>query len=126
MTREVKMFDLEKDAKGEVIDELLEMLKEKSKGKLFKAFGMPDDVKGKVNVSEKTYVIPFGKKKEDDEDNKESLADDVAHYEDIYHDNFDNIDGDDPYDEKFEVDKKEDEEEDKDKEEKLLALLKRM
>lgn len=124
------MFDLEKEAKGEVIDEILDMLKEKSKGKLFKAFGMPDDLKGKVNVSEKTYVIPFGKKKEDDEGNDETLSDDVAHFEDVYKDEFDRVDGDDPYDGKLEADKKrdeeEDEEEDEDKEKKLMALLKRM
>ena len=92
-------------------------------------------MKGKVSVSEKSYVIPFGKKKEDleeKEDNKESLSDDIAHFEDIYKDNFDNVDDDDPYDEKFQDDKKawEEEKEDtedelSDKEKKLLALLKK-
>ena len=131
------MFDLDKEAKGEVIDELLSMLGKRSKDKLVKVFGMPEDMKGKVSVSEKSYVIPFGKKKEEDddkEDNKESLSDDVAHFEDIYKDNFDNVDDDDPYDEKFQDHKeaydeyKEDEEDDdlSRKEKKLLSLLKKM
>ena len=130
------MFDLDKEAKGEVIDELLSMLGKRSKDKLVKVFGLPEDMKGKVSVSEKSYVIPFGKKKEEDEDkedNKESLSDDVAHFEDIYKDNFDNVDDDDPYDEKFQDHKKayEDMEENEDdddlsrKEKKLLSLLKK-
>lgn len=129
------MFDLDKEAKSEVIDEILDMVGKRSKDKLFKVFGLPEDMKGKVSVSEKSYVIPFGKKKEDledKEDNKESLSDDIAHYEDIYKDNFDNVDDDDPYDEKFQDDKEawEDEKEDaeddlSDKEKKLLALLKK-
>lgn len=126
------MFDLDKEAKSEVLDEILDMVGKRSKDKLFKVFGLPEDMKGKVSVSEKSYVIPFGKKKEADEDNKESLSDDIAHYEDIYKDNFDNVDDDDPYDEKFQKDKEawEDEKEDaedelSDKEKKLLALLKK-
>lgn len=130
------MFDLDKEAKSEVIDELISMLDKRSKDELPKIFGLPEDMKGKVSVSEKSYVIPFGKKKkedlEDKEDNKESLSDDIAHFEDIYKDNFDNVDDDDPYDEKFQDDKKayEDEKEDaedelSDKEKKLLALLKK-
>ena len=129
------MFDLDREAKSEVLDEILDMVGKRSKDKLFKVFGLPEDMKGKVSVSEKSYVIPFGKKKEDledKEDNKESLSDDIAHFEDIYHDNFDNVDGDDPYDEKFQKDKEayEDEKEDaedelSDKEKKLLALLKK-
>ena len=126
------MFDLDKEAKSEVLDEILDMVSKRSKDKLFKVFGLPEDMKGKVSVSEKSYVIPFGKKKEDEEDNKESLSDDIAHFEDIYKDNFDNVDDDDPYDEKFQDDKKawEDEKEDaedelSDKEKKLLALLKK-
>lgn len=129
------MFDLDKEAKSEVLDEILDMVGKRSKDKLFKVFGLPEDMKGKVSVSEKSYVIPFGKKKEDledKEDNKESLSDDIAHYEDIYKDNFDNVDDDDPYDEKFQKDKEawEDEKEDaedelSDKEKKLLALLKK-
>lgn len=128
------MFDLDKEAKSEVLDEILDMVGKRSKDKLFKVFGLPEDMKGKVSVSEKSYVIPFGKKKEDleeKEDNKESLSDDIAHYEDIYKDNFANVDGDDPYDEKFQddkeawEDKKEDAEDElSDKEKKLLALLK--
>lgn len=126
------MFDLDKEAKSEVLDEILDMVGKRSKDKLFKVFGLPEDMKGKVSVSEKSYVIPFGKKKEDEEDNKESLSDDIAHYEDIYKDNFDNVDDDNPYDEKFQKDKEayEDEKEDaedelSDKEKKLLALLKK-
>lgn len=126
------MFDLDKEAKSEVLDEILDMVGKRSKDKLFKVFGLPEDMKGKVSVSEKSYVIPFGKKKEVDEDNKESLSDDIAHFEDIYKDNFDNVDDDDPYDEKFQDDKEawEDEKEDaedelSDKEKKLLALLKK-
>lgn len=129
------MFDLDKEAKSEVLDEILDMVGKRSKDKLFKVFGLPEDMKGKVSVSEKSYVIPFGKKKEDleeKEDNKESLSDDIAHFEDIYKDNFDNVDDDDPYDEKFQDDKKawEEEKEDtedelSDKEKKLLALLKK-
>lgn len=129
------MFDLDKEAKSVVLDEILDMVGKRSKDKLFKVFGLPEDMKGKVSVSEKSYVIPFGKKKEDledKEDNKESLSDDVAHFEGIYKDNFDNVDDDDPYDEKFQDDKKawEDEKEDaedelSDKEKKLLALLKK-
>ena len=129
------MFDLDKEAKSEVLDEILDMVGKRSKDKLFKVFGLPEDMKGKVSVSEKSYVIPFGKKKEDledKEDNKESLSDDIAHFEDIYKDNFDNVDDDDPYDEKFQddkkawEDKKEDEEDElSDKEKKLLALLKK-
>ena len=126
------MFDLDKEAKSEVLNEILDMVGKRSKDKLFKVFGLPEDMKGKVSVSEKSYVIPFGKKKEDEEDNKESLSDDIAHYEDIYKDNFDNVDDDDPYDEKFQDDKKaweyekeEDEDELSDKEKKLLALLKK-
>lgn len=130
------MFDLDKEAKSEVIDELISMLDKRSKDELPKIFGLPEDMKGKVSVSEKSYVIPFGKKKKEDleekEDNKESLSDDIAHFEDIYKDNFDNVDDDDPYDEKFQDDKKayEDEKEDaedelSDKEKKLLALLKK-
>jgi hypothetical protein len=123
------MFDLDKEAKSEVLDEILEMVGKRSKDKLFKVFGLPEDMKGKVSVSEKSYVIPFGKKKEDleeKEDNKESLSDDIAHFEDVYKDEFDRVDGDDPYDGKLEADKKEDEEEDEDKEKKLMALLQRM
>lgn len=130
------MFDLDKEAKGEVIDELLSMLGKRSKDKLVKVFGMPEDMKGKVSVSEKSYVIPFGKKKEEDEDkedNKESLSDDVAHFEDIYKDNFDDVDNDHPYDEKFQdhkeaYDEYEENEDDDDlsrKEKKLLSLLKK-
>ena len=129
------MFDLDKEAKSEVLDEILDMVGKRSKDKLFKVFGLPEDMKGKVSVSEKSYVIPLDKKKEDledKEDNKESLSDDIAHFEDIYKDNFDNVDDDDPYDEKFQDDKKawEDEKEDaedelSDKEKKLLALLKK-
>lgn len=126
------MFDLDKEAKSEVIDEILKFVGKKNKDRLLEVFGNPEDVKGKVNVSEKTYVIPFDKKKEDEEDNKETLSDDIAHFEDIYHDNFDNVDGDDPYDEKFQERKAEyedekDKEEDNlsDKEKKLLALLKK-
>lgn len=129
------MFDLDKEAKSEVLDEILDMVGKRSKDKLFKVFGLPEDMKGKVSVSEKSYVIPFGKKKEDledKEDNKESLSDDIAHFEDIYKDNFDNVDDDDPYDDKFQKDKEawEDEKEDaeddlSDKEKKLLALLKK-
>ena len=129
------MFDLDKEAKSEVLDEILDMVGKRSKDKLFKVFGLPEDMKGKVSVSEKSYVIPFSKKKEDleeKEDNKESLSDDIAHFEDIYKDNFDNVDDDDPYDEKFQDDKKawEEEKEDtedelSDKEKKLLALLKK-
>lgn len=135
------MFDLDKKAQSEVIDELLSFLNERGKGKLEKMFASPEDVlgKGKVNVSEKTFVIPLGKKKEDKEDyedkedNKESLSDDVHHFEDIYKDNFDNVDDDDPYDEKFQDHKKayEDMEENEDdddlsrKEKKLLSLLKK-
>lgn len=126
------MFDLDKKAQSEVIDELLSFLDKRGKGKLEKMFADPEDVlgKGKVNVSEKTFVIPLGKKKEDKEDNKESLSDDVHHFEDIYKDNFDNVDNDDPYDEKFQNDKKEyEKEEDEEddelslKEKKLLKLL---
>ena len=138
------MFDLDKKAKSEVIDELLSFLNERGKGKLEKMFASPEDVlgKGKVNVSEKTFVIPFGKKKEDEEEdeykdkeeNKESLSDDIHHFEDIYKDNFDDVDNDDPYDEKFEDHKEayeeyEDDKEDDDlsrKEKKLLSLLKKM
>ena len=135
------MFDLDKKAQSEVIDELLSFLNERGKGKLEKMFASPEDVlgKGKVNVSEKTFVIPLGKKKEDEEDedkeeNKESLSDDVAHFEDIYKDNFDNVDDDDPYDEKFQKRKEkyleEKDEEDEDelslKEKKLMKLLNRM
>ena len=135
------MFDLDKKAQSEVIDELLSFLNERGKGKLEKMFASPEDVlgKGKVNVSEKTFVIPLGKKKEDEEDedkeeNKESLSDDVAHFEDIYKDNFDNVDGDDPYDEKFQkrkekyLDEKDEEDEDELslKEKKLMKLLNRM
>lgn len=120
------MFDLDKEAKSEVIDELLSMLGQRSKDKLPKIFGIPDNVKGKVNVSEKTYVIPLGKK--ENEDNKESLSDDVAHFEDIYKDNFDDVDNDKPFDEKFQEDKEEYEDEKSelsDKEKKLLSLLKK-
>ena len=128
------MFDLDKKAQSEVIDELLSFLDKRGKGKLEKMFADPEEVlgkgKGKINVSEKTFVIPFGKKKDEDEDNKESLSDDVAHFEDIYKDNFDNVDNDDPYDEKFQNDKKEyEKEEDEEddelslKEKKLLKLL---
>lgn len=128
------MFDLDRKAQSEVIDELLSFLDKRGKGKLEKLFASPEDVlgKGKVNVSEKTFVIPFGKKKEDEEDedkDKESLAEDVKHFEDIYKDNFDNVDNDDPYDEKYEdKEKEEDEEEDEEssKEKKLLALLRKM
>ena len=135
------MFDLDKKAQSEVIDELLSFLNERGKGKLEKMFASPEDVlgKGKVNVSEKTFVIPLGKKKEDEEDenkeeNKESLSDDVHHFEDIYKDNFDNVDNDDPYDEKFQkrkekyLDEKDEEDEDELslKEKKLLKLLNRM
>ena len=134
------MFDLDKKAQSEVIDELLSFLNERGKGKLEKMFASPEDVlgKGKVNVSEKTFVIPLGKKKEDEEDedkeeNKESLSDDVAHFEDIYKDNFDNVDDDDPYDEKFQKRKEkylEEKDEDEDelslKEKKLMKLLNRM
>lgn len=136
------MFDLDKKAKSEVIDELLSFLDKRGKGKLEKMFADPEELlgKGKVNVSEKTFVIPLGKKKEDEEDyedkedNKESLSDDVHHFEDIYKDNFDNVDDDDPYDEKFQDHKEayeesEDDNEDDDlsrKEKKLLSLLKRM
>lgn len=137
------MFDLDKKAQSEVIDELLSFLDKRGKGKLEKMFADPEDVlgKGKVNVSEKTFVIPLGKKKEDEEEdeykdkeeNKESLSDDVAHFEDIYKDNFDNVDNDDPYDEKFQDHKEayEDMEENEDdddlsrKEKKLLSLLKK-
>ena len=132
------MFDLDKEAKGEVIDELLSFLDKRGKSKLEKMFADPEELlgkgKGKINVSEKTFVIPFGKKKDEDEDNKESLSDDVAHFEDIYKDNFDNVDDDDPYDEKFQKRKEkyleEKDEEDEDelslKEKKLLKLLNRM
>lgn len=129
------MFDLDKKAQSEVIDELLSFLDKRGKGKLEKMFASPEDIlgKGKVNVSEKTFVIPFGKKKEDEEEdeNKESLAEDVKHFEDIYKDNFDNVDNDDPYDEKYEDEEKEkeedeDEDEESSKEKKLLALLRRM
>jgi len=133
------MFDLDKEAKGEVIDELLSMLGKRSKDKLVKVFGLPEDMKGKVSVSEKSYVIPFGKKKEDKEDyedkedNKENLSDDIHHFEDIYKDNFDDVDNDHPYDEKFQDHKEayEDMEESEDdddlsrKEKKLLSLLKK-
>lgn len=133
------MFDLDKKAQSEVIDELLSFLDKRGKGKLEKMFADPEELlgkgKGKINVSEKTFVIPLDKKKEkdeykDEEDNKESLSDDVAHFEDIYKDNFDNVDNDDPYDEKFQNDKKEyEKEEDEEddelslKEKKLLKLL---
>lgn len=133
------MFDLDKKAQSEVIDELLSFLDKRGKGKLEKMFADPEELlgkgKGKINVSEKTFVIPLDKKKEkdeykDEEDNKESLSDDVAHFEDIYKDNFDNVDDDDPYDEKFQNDKKEyEKEEDEEddelslKEKKLLKLL---
>lgn len=120
------MFDLDKEAKSEIIEELLKVLGEKSKERLPEVFGLPDDIKGKMNISEKTYVIPLNKKKEDDDDNKEDLSEDVAHFEDIYKDNFDNVDGDKPYDEKFEDDKEEYEKEDDDKEKKLLALFKKI
>lgn len=140
------MFDLDKKAQSEVIDELLSFLDKRGKGKLEKMFADPEEVlgkgKGKINVSEKTFVIPLGKKKEDEEEdeykdkeeNKESLSDDVAHFEDIYKDNFDNVDEDAPYDEKFQDHKEayeesEDDKEDDDlsrKEKKLLSLLKRM
>ena len=121
------MFDLDKKAQSEVIDELLSFLNERGKGKLEKMFADPEEVlgkgKGKINVSEKTFVIPLNKKKEDEEDyedkeeNKESLSDDVAHFEDIYKDNFDNVDNDDPYDEKYEDEEKEKEEDDDEDEE---------
>ena len=133
------MFDLDKKAQSEVIDELLSFLDKRGKGKLEKMFADPEELlgkgKGKINVSEKTFVIPLDKKKEkdeykDEEDNKESLSDDIHHFEDIYKDNFDNVDNDDPYDEKFQNDKKEyEKEEDEEddelslKEKKLLKLL---
>ena len=139
------MFDLDKKAQSEVIDELLSFLNERGKGKLEKMFADPEELlgkgKGKINVSEKTFVIPLGKKKEDEEEdeykdkeeNKESLSDDVHHFEDIYKDNFDNVDDDDPYDEKFQKrkekyldEKDEDEDELSLKEKKLLKLLNRM
>lgn len=46
-----------------MLDEILDMVGKRSKDKLFKVFGLPEDMKGKVSVSEKSYVIPFGKKK---------------------------------------------------------------
>ena len=125
------MFDLDKEAKKEILDELIERMGKRTKDKLPEMFGLPEGLKGKMNISEKTYVIPLDKKK-DEEDNKETLSDDIAHFEDIYKDNFDNVDDDHPYDEKFQdrkeayEDKKEDEDEDElsEKEKKLLALLK--
>ena len=126
------MFDLDKEAKKEILEEIIDRMGKKSKDRLPEMFGLPEGLKGKVNVSEKTYVIPLDKKKEEEEDNKETLSDDVAHFEDIYKDNFDNVDNDDPYDEKFQDRKeaydeeKEDEEDElSEKEKKLLALLKK-
>lgn len=126
------MFDLDKKAQSDVLDEIMYLLKEKGKDRIGKLFASPEDVlgKGKVNVSEKTYIIPFGKKHDDE--NKESLMDDVDHYEDIYKDDFDDVDNDNPYDGKFEDRKKEFEKEDEiedaelsEKEKKLLELLKK-